>query len=85
MQATARLKAAGIPFARTHDGGSRHIVIRYAGRTIDFWPETGQWYDRANKKPRVGVRGLIKEFEKCSSRIKGGVAPRATSLFNKAT
>lgn len=85
MHATSRLKAAGIPFAHTHDGGSRHIVIRHAGRTIDFWPESGQWYDRANKKPRVGVRGLIKEFEKCSSRIKGKAAKPEALPSIKAT
>ena len=85
MQATSRLKAAGIPFARTHEGGSRHLVIRHAGRTIDFWPETGQWYDRISKKPRVGVRELIKEFEKCSSRIKGKAAKPEALPSIKAT
>ena len=66
MQATARLARAGIAFERTREGG-RHLVIRHAGRTFDFWPTTGQWYDRKQRRPRLGIRNLIKELKKCSS------------------
>lgn len=60
MHARARLKRAGIPFEQTERGA--HLVIRHAGRTVDFWPCIGVWIDRAHKRRRLGVRGLIQHL-----------------------
>lgn len=24
-----------------------HLIVKHAGKTIDFWPSTGKWIDRA--------------------------------------
>lgn len=62
MRASDRLKQAGIAFERKQRGA--HLIIRHAGRTLDFWPLLGQWIDRARQRRRLGVRALIKELKK---------------------
>ncbi len=49
---------AGIPFERVNDGA--YLVIRRAGRTIDFWPGTGVWQDRRDATEKSGVKSLVK-------------------------
>lgn len=40
-----------------------HLVIEHAGKKIDFWPSTGKWNVRGQKKYNCGVRKLIKKLE----------------------
>lgn len=43
---------------------STHCVVEHNGKTIDFYPSTGLWIDRANKKTRRGVRKLLHYLNK---------------------
>lgn len=35
-----------------------HLIVRYNGRTIDFWPSSGKWIDRA--APGAHHRGVFR-------------------------
>lgn len=40
-----------------------HLVLRYNGRTIDFWPTTGKWIDRHHAGAHQrGVFRLLKSL-----------------------
>lgn len=52
------LIAAGVNFTSNNAGA--HLIVQSDSKTIDFWPGTGLWIVRGNKKRHRGVRGLIK-------------------------
>lgn len=60
MRASERLTRAGIAFERTLKGS--RLIVRHAGRTVDFWPRLGVWIDRAAQRRRLGVRALIRDL-----------------------
>ena len=37
-----------------------HVVIHHLEKVFDFYPTTGVWWDRQNKKKQRGVDALIK-------------------------
>ena len=40
-----------------------HYIITYNGKTLDYYPSTGLWWDRANKKQHRGIRQLLNHLE----------------------
>lgn len=56
---TARLVAAGIRFT-SHNGGS-HLIITHDGKTVNFWPGTGNWSCKSGIKGR-GIFKLIRHL-----------------------
>lgn len=52
------LTKEGFTFSVLNDGA--HIVISHEGETVDFWPGTGLWIPRVNRKMKHrGVRNLV--------------------------
>ena len=51
------LKAAGVSFTAKNNGA--HLIVEVDDRTIDFWPGTGLWIDRATQERKRGVRPLL--------------------------
>lgn len=51
------LRSAGIPFESKNNGA--HLIVSAMGKTIDFWPGTGLWMVRGERKQYRGVRRLI--------------------------
>lgn len=45
---------------QSHNNGA-HLIIRYQGRTIDFWPSTGKWQNRymTDKTVHRGIFPLL--------------------------
>jgi hypothetical protein len=43
----------------TKNNGAHLIVWRPDAEAIDFWPGTGKWIERPNKKSGRGVRSLL--------------------------
>lgn len=51
------LKERGIAFEAKNMAA--HLIVRHAGKVVDFWPGTGKWIDRAFAQ-RVGKgRGVF--------------------------
>lgn len=61
----ALLSAMGIAFEAKNEGA--HLIVRHAGRTIDFWPGTGKWKDRREVRDQRGVRKLLAHLEKAEA------------------
>lgn len=40
-----------------------HYIITHNGKTLDYYPSTGLWWDRANKKRHRGIRQLLNHLE----------------------
>lgn len=57
QDSTAMLQGNHIAF-ESHNAGA-HLVIDAGVCKIDFWPSTGLWIVRGNKKRHGGVRKLI--------------------------
>lgn len=56
---TEKLKAANINFEPKNNG--IHIIISHNGKTIDFYPSTGLFWDRKNpKNKKRGIDKLLK-------------------------
>jgi hypothetical protein len=54
----ALLTKHGIAFDTRNDGA--HLLVRHEGRTIDFWPGTGRWIDRAHPFSCINGRGVFR-------------------------
>lgn len=54
---TKLLTDSGIEFV-SHNMGI-HLVITKQEKVIDFWPSTGLWWVRGNKKKSRGINQLI--------------------------
>lgn len=52
------LRDCGIAFDDKNDGA--HLIVSSSVGLIDFWPGTGLWICRSNKKKARGVRQLLK-------------------------
>ena len=59
---TQHLVDKGIAFQSKNKGA--HLIVESPIGLIDFWPGTGKWIVRSNKKTKRGVRELIKYIEK---------------------
>lgn len=64
-QSTELLKKHKIGF-QSKNGGA-HLVVTAGNYDVDFWPSTGLWIIRGEKKRHGGVRNLI-DFFKLHSR-----------------
>lgn len=53
---TNKLDELGIKY---RDTGSWHYIIEHNGKTIDYYPSTGLWWDRKNKHQKRGIRKLL--------------------------
>lgn len=53
-----QLTAKGIAF-ESKNGGA-HLIVRHAGRVLDFWPGTGRWIQRGTEAKHRGVASLIR-------------------------
>lgn len=65
LASTDILKSLGIEFKVSNSG--THLMVRHEGRTIDFWPGTGKWIDRAHPFSSItgrGVHRLLKHIGK---------------------
>lgn len=51
------LREAGVAFEEKNDGA--HLVVQALGKVVDFWPGTGLWIARGQRRRSYGVRGLI--------------------------
>ena len=54
---TAILAKHAVPF-EAQDAQGIHLVVRYGGRVVDYWPSTGKWIDRANRG--IHMRGVFR-------------------------
>lgn len=50
----------GIEFESKNIGA--HLIVKHAGKIVDFWPGTGKWIVRDGKQGR-GVSRLLKLLE----------------------
>lgn len=50
------LRDNNISFTEHNDGA--HLIVVNGSRTVDFWPGTGKWRDRAGREAR-GVNQLV--------------------------
>jgi hypothetical protein len=57
---TQILERAGVHFTTKNDGV--HLIVEEGGKTVDYWPSTGLFIDRADKKRRRGVFRLLKHL-----------------------
>lgn len=53
-QSTARLTREGVVFESKNDG--IHLIVE--GR-VDYWPSTGRWIERANRRRHRGIKSLL--------------------------
>lgn len=58
-QSAAILKRCGVSCMSRNMGA--HLIVTHAERTVDFWPGTGKWIDRAGPKGR-GVFRLLRHL-----------------------
>ncbi len=56
------LTGAGIAFETKNAGA--HLIVRHAGRVVDFWPGTGKWIERGTGLDKRGVRPLISHLKR---------------------
>lgn len=54
----AILREYEIVFETLNEG--RHLVVRYAGHVIDYWPGTGRWIARDTRDPIGEGRGVFR-------------------------
>lgn len=48
-----------------------HLIVRHNGKTVDYWPGTGKWIDRAQRgRHERGVFRLLRHL---------GITPKARS------
>lgn len=52
----ALLKDKGVSFESRNYGA--HLIVHHGSRQVDFWPGTGRWIDRKDRK--VDRRGVFK-------------------------
>lgn len=52
----AKLDECGISYQTKN---YTHYIITHGGKTLDYYPSTGLWWDRANKRQRRGIRQLL--------------------------
>lgn len=58
-RSTSILTHLGIDFETKNNGA--HLIVRHAGKTIDFWPSTGKYIPRApGSKHGRGVFNMLK-------------------------
>ena len=53
------LEKWGLNFESKNDGN--HLIIKFMGKTADFWPSTGKYCIRGSKYKR-GVKNLIQDL-----------------------
>lgn len=62
QQSTALLQSRGIAFETKNRGA--HLIVRHAGRVVDFWPSGGRFIEREGAKAQGrGVFNLLKALE----------------------
>lgn len=55
----ALLRQHGVTFDSRNNGA--HLIVKHAGKTVDFWPGTGKWIDRFAPSGRApNGRGVFK-------------------------
>lgn len=54
----AMLEQAGIGFETKNFGA--HLIVTALGKTFDFWPGTGLWQQRGDKRQHRGANSLIR-------------------------
>lgn len=59
--AGAALKEAGINWSSNNHGV--HMIISHNNITVDFWPTTGLWLLRGQRKRNYGVRSLVRQLK----------------------
>lgn len=42
--------------------GGEHLVFDFCGEVADFWPSSGKWFQRRQKKYGHGLRALVKRY-----------------------
>lgn len=57
QSSTELLEVSGIKF--TTNNGGVHLIVKAGRRVVDFWPSTGLWIVRGDKKKHRGVMRLI--------------------------
>jgi hypothetical protein len=57
MSSTELIKSAGVAFESNNSGA--HLVVTCCHGVTDFWPSTGLWIVRGQKKKHRGVVKLI--------------------------
>lgn len=58
LNSTEILKSYNINFEEKN--GGVHLIIRHNDKTLDFYPSTGLWWDRENKRQKRGVFPLLR-------------------------
>ena len=57
----AILSRSGVVFESKNLGA--HLIVQAGATVVDFWPGTGLWIVRGEKKQRRGVRKLVEYVE----------------------
>lgn len=60
MSSAEILKSKGIAFESKSFGV--HLIVRHAGKTVDFWPGTGKWIIRGGPSRGCGVKNLLRQL-----------------------
>ncbi|MBD3260257.1 MAG: hypothetical protein GF334_01045 [Candidatus Altiarchaeales archaeon] len=66
---TEILTKSGVNFTARNNG--THLIVEEGGKIVDYWPSTGLFIDRADKKRRRGVFRLLKHVGKKMGGING--------------
>lgn len=54
------LRQRGVPFEEKNDGA--HLIVRYGGKVVDFWPGTGKYSVRGSGVYKRGVFRLLQDI-----------------------
>lgn len=57
---TETLRRHGVQFDSRNAGA--HLIVKHAGKVVDFWPGTGKWIVRGQHKARRGLFPLLREL-----------------------
>lgn len=63
-QSTSILEQSKFDF-ESRNGGV-HLIVYAVNEIIDYWPSTGKWIVRSNKKTARGIKQLLAECERIS-------------------
>lgn len=50
------LRSKGVAFKERNHGA--HLLVEHGGKEVDFWPGTGKWMDRRDRK--IKNRGVFR-------------------------
>lgn len=70
QSSAAILAERGVAFEEKNNGA--HLIVKHAGKTIDFWPGTGKWIDRAFAQHTGKGRGVHGMLRYLNVAIRGG-------------